>query len=118
MAKGVKGTSVHGTRTMYGLGCRCQECKAANARETRLYRERQKQKGLDNPELIPHGTYHGYVGWGCRCEECGAANLEYQRAHTKEYGRTRRRWDRYTQQTQAAAKKGKAGNDEGPEGAA
>jgi len=28
----------HGTRRMYGAGCRCEECKAANARSVALWR--------------------------------------------------------------------------------
>jgi hypothetical protein len=101
MAAGKKGTAVHGTRSMYSLGCRCVECRAAVARASREYRERLRQRGVEHPELVAHGTYNAYVNWKCRCEACTTANREYQ--GTRERKRTR--WERYSAATAAREKR-------------
>lgn len=114
MTKGKKGTSVHGTRSMYQTGCRCQECKAAVASASRALRERQRQMAIDHPELIPHGTYTGYTNWCCRCDDCRKASREYQKAHKEKYGRKETRWDHYTRAMTVAARKEKNKNAANP----
>lgn len=110
MAKGKKGTAVHGSRSMYAIGCRCQECRAAVASASRSLRERQRQMGIDHPELIPHGTYTGYTNWCCRCDECRKASREYQKNLKEKNGRKQTRWDYYTRAKTIAARKEKNKN--------
>lgn len=62
----------HGTRARYSRGCRCDQCRGANAAYDRELRARA---GL--PE---HGKRSTYTK-GCRCDPCRAANTEYQRKH-------------------------------------
>ena len=64
--------AAHGTRYRYDREyCRCNECKAANAKHQKLLRE----KLLYKP--IPRG-YHGkastYINYGCRCKRCAKAH--------------------------------------------
>lgn len=65
-------TADHGTRARYHRGCRCDQCRAANAAYDRELRARA---GL--PVHGKRGTYTS----GCRCEPCTEANREYQRKH-------------------------------------
>lgn len=68
-------TVKHGTWTGYvHHRCRCDDCRAANAREhVRLRAQR-------TPEMArEHGTYSTYNNYGCRCPLCAAAAIEYQR---------------------------------------
>lgn len=56
-------------------GCRCEICKAANARRCD---RRRKQR---DPSLLPpdkHGKKSTYANWNCRCTECTKAWSEYQ----------------------------------------
>ena len=105
MASGVKGTIEHGTRAMYQKGCRCQECKSAQARGAHEYREKRKAQGAQNPELIPHGTYSGYITWCCRCEECSTVHREYQRERARNGKIKRTRWASYTAARQKAQRR-------------
>jgi hypothetical protein len=109
MAAGKKGTAEHGTRSMYTKGCRCQECRAAAARASRERREKQKAITEANPELVPHGTYNGYVNWKCRCELCTTANREYQRTRPHKLNR----WDRYSKAKAARERKEKREGKQG-----
>ncbi len=74
----------HGTRSMYvGLGCRCSECRAANAAYAlRRIAERTELLRLGKLE-VRHGTRHAYSGCGCRCEVCRMANSEYMRRYNR-----------------------------------
>lgn len=66
----------HGTRSGYYYHkCRCLECKAANAKTMREWRQRNS---LD-PENknIPHGTPSGYTNYMCRCDLCLKARRDY-----------------------------------------
>lgn len=60
----------HGTRTMYGYGCRCDECREAqNSYMRRLSRDPSMRKSP-----LRHGTSNAYSNYGCRCTACRAAN--------------------------------------------
>lgn len=63
----------HGQAGMYARGCRCQECKDANARRCR----QQRQDRAANPaaaDRAGHGKASTYNNYGCRCEKCTRAN--------------------------------------------
>jgi len=49
-------------------------------------RERLKQSGIDNPELIPHGTKSGYGWYACRCEPCRQVNSLRKRLYLSSEG--------------------------------
>lgn len=96
----------HGTTNGYGVGCRCDRCRAAmraySARRLSQHRDviRQKQSiyyrkhknelkdkrivryakakaRLEADPLDPqHGTRTGYI-YGCRCDKCRQANHDY-----------------------------------------
>lgn len=59
----------HGTRSNYRNGCRCDQCRAANAAYDR---ERRARAGLPN-----HGKRSTYIA-GCRCDACKEANNTYK----------------------------------------
>jgi hypothetical protein len=48
-------------------GCRCDECKAANA--ARVQR-RARERTSEEPAPDSHGKDSTYKNWGCRCEAC------------------------------------------------
>jgi hypothetical protein len=61
----------HGTTYSYTHGCRCDDCRAANAKPHRRRRERgQRMDGT-----IPHGTNGGYSNYDCRCRPCTDAHV-------------------------------------------
>lgn len=66
---------VHGTRTRYRKGCRCDECRVANATYMREFRKRAQLRTGD----WAHGLVSTYVNLGCRCDPCREAGLQYQR---------------------------------------
>jgi hypothetical protein len=49
---------------------------AAKARSMARYREQLKKKAAEHPELVPHGTPHGYSNWCCRCFACSQAHYQ------------------------------------------
>lgn len=60
----------HGERRGYARGCRCDSCRAGNAKaQLELRRDRMRRSAT---EPVPHGL-NGYVNWGCRCEICREA---------------------------------------------
>lgn len=62
----------HGARRTYGLGCRCDACKAAASAYAAKYKP--------SPGLrIVHGTRHTYDRYKCRCEQCRSAKNAYDR---------------------------------------
>ncbi len=56
-------------------GCRCEVCKAANARRCD---KRRKQRDPSKLKPEQHGKKSSYSNWNCRCEECTAAWNKYQ----------------------------------------
>lgn len=65
----------HGTRTDYNRGCRCEQCKYANAEYAKVQRARLAKREVP-PEV--HGTVGGYTNWLCRCGRCSTAHTEYE----------------------------------------
>lgn len=82
-----KAPGCKGTNTTYVAGCRCDKCRTAHNAYIRDYRARKQAAGKKDPDLIPHGTHHGYVDYGCRCPECS----EHHRATYADYHREYRR---------------------------
>lgn len=73
--------SLHGTRSRYARGCRCEPCRDANAAYVTRWRHRTGR--TDPARAIPAGTMarHGTETrhrYGCRCEACRAANAKAQ----------------------------------------
>ena len=76
----------HGVLASYVKGCRCDECRAANAaysvtiraRQPKRPRKPRSDKGVkrkpDGPKA--HGTFSAYKH-PCRCDECRAAAATY-----------------------------------------
>ena len=63
----------HGTLYGYNrVDCRCDYCRATNARYHRGFRSRYR-----NPTTLRHGHRSTYVNYLCRCGDCSAANREY-----------------------------------------
>ena len=71
----------HGTRSRYTGGCRCTECRAANAAKARA------MKGKEPPQ---HGTRSAYANFGCRCDDCRRAHREFER--TPKNRRYQQKW--------------------------
>lgn len=69
------GVLVHGTVNGYnGHGCRCDDCRKANAASKREYRHRPKTW-----PLWAHGRNTTYID-GCRCLKCRRAHTAYRAA--------------------------------------
>lgn len=66
---------VHGTPSMYNSGCRCDDCRAANAERIRGLRARRRERLKTGEAEIEHGL-SAYNNWGCRCEVCTLANSQ------------------------------------------
>lgn len=73
----------HGIFSTYNnKKCRCDLCKAANARYQKDYRARNAK--LNVPMQV-HGTVNGYENFLCRCPACKRAhNLAAQRRKTSQ----------------------------------
>ncbi|MFE6126678.1 hypothetical protein ACFQ6Q_00175 [Streptomyces sp. NPDC056437] len=59
----------HGRVGGYRRGCRCDECRAANARA----QQNSKARRSADPAAIDragHGKATTYVNYGCRCDPC------------------------------------------------
>jgi hypothetical protein len=56
----------HGTVSRYRYGCRCDECKAANAAQARRLRAASRERGFAG---LTHGRRSTYDA-GCRCVAC------------------------------------------------
>lgn len=79
----------HGTMNGYGnLGCRCNECRAANRDSHAAYLRRVRDTGQLTTGDRLHGTSYRY-DVGCRCDECREAHNAKSRA-TKARLRERR----------------------------
>jgi hypothetical protein len=76
--------ALHGTRTMYSYGCRCDDCRRARRDGSRDYRKRLRV-GLVSPKVKPvpeHGTLARYRNkYKCRCELCCAVQAKYNREY-------------------------------------
>lgn len=70
------------THGYYGYkhhGCRCDACRAANAKHEGTDRQRRAARIVWNPLLVPHGTLWAYNNWVCRCSACRASHAERMR---------------------------------------
>ncbi len=69
----------HGAIVTYNYwGCRCDDCRKANADRMReSIAANAKLKKL--PKDLPHGRTTTYNYWRCRCNECTAAHSAYCR---------------------------------------
>lgn len=88
----------HGTTAGYNAGCKCIECKRANADKDLIYRKEKNPDYVprfrkmmylpaDHPDF-PHGTNDGYGRGDCRRDRCVKAHKAYQRAYNKEWNNT------------------------------
>jgi hypothetical protein len=67
-----KSAAQHGTHTKYLRGCRCEECRRANAARYAAGRSARVEVGI-GPGDKRHGRASTAINWGCRCEQCLAA---------------------------------------------
>lgn len=67
----------HGSQYAYGLGCRCDECRAGVAERAAKFRERNK--GALAPDDPRHGKLSTYSNYGCRCGKCREVHNSRQR---------------------------------------
>lgn len=60
-----------GSMTKYRNGCRCEDCRKANAAHARKERARWRERG----QLPASGAHNvsTYRNYGCRCDVCKAA---------------------------------------------
>ena len=73
----------HGSASTYdNHGCRCDECRAANAARHAAARKRRKVDLGAGRAVVPHGKASTYANWGCRCAACTAARRDAKRAYT------------------------------------
>ena len=72
----------HGLASTYQAGCRCDECKAAQARYSKERYEARKAGDVRKPGKLEHGS-RGMYAKGCRCDVCKAAEAEYRRGYDK-----------------------------------
>lgn len=81
----------HGTTARYDSGCRCAECRSANAARVALARAERAARGLA-PDDKRHGTLGAYRNWRCRCGPCAKAGSEAnRRAYVARHGEERKR---------------------------
>ena len=92
----------HGTYGRYHKGrCRCDACRAANARRGReLRRDRKARRAAAQ---FKHGA-SAYCNWGCRCETCTAAFAERQRPAYQRYSGSPESKSRATQRASTTCK--------------
>lgn len=69
----------HGRKTTYNQGCRCDECRAANAEYTQKFIANHRGQLPDGDQR--HGTTGGYSNYSCRCGPCTAANSAASAKH-------------------------------------
>lgn len=61
-----------GSRASYRRGCRCDQCRAANAEMHRRWRVNAAARA--DALGVSHGTTARYTNYGCRCDQCREAN--------------------------------------------
>lgn len=66
----------HGTPRKYAWGCRCWDCRCANAERKRELRWDYAPSDDWVADLRRHGTLAEYKR-GCKCDWCRAANARY-----------------------------------------
>lgn len=74
----------HGSASSYRNGCRCDDCRQAQAAQ-QLTDNLRRQQRLASTE-VEHGRHSTYVNWMCRCTPCREAN----RLACREYRRKRK----------------------------
>lgn len=62
------------------LGCRCNECRGANAERVKRRRLERTLEPKD-PNDPRHGKATFYINHGCRCDPCTKAHVEQCRAY-------------------------------------
>jgi len=85
---------IHGIRYTYThKGCRCPDCRAANAKykreKVRYNRDLTASSSLaflhaylsDALPSITHGITNSYDWWGCRCKDCTEAHGKKDREY-------------------------------------
>jgi hypothetical protein len=63
-----------------------EEKRAREQQKNKRYKEARVRRGLEDPDLIPHGAT-GYGNWGCRCSIClreGRTAVRRQKARRKD----------------------------------
>lgn len=63
MTRGIYGSPVHGTATMYRYGCKCDSCREAKTTKEREYRRRRALVGVP-----VHKSGQSHI-----CDHCGAS---------------------------------------------
>ncbi len=71
----------HGLTSTYQAGCRCDDCKRAQADYAKQRYEARKAGDVRKPGERKHGTRAMYLRGGCRCAECKAAESTYRREY-------------------------------------
>ena len=81
---GRKDGEAHGTPVGYDNGCRCVDCRAAQASRAAVQRGKRRL-ALESGAAaeIKHGTVGAYGNWGCRCDECYEAHSRAVRQANK-----------------------------------
>lgn len=99
------GPDEHGRRIGYARGCRCHQCLAFNAAESRHYRAAKPKQpapprqraGIKLGPRSAHGTSSRYK-YGCRCEACQKAitaeNNEWRRRNPERFRANQSRYRR------------------------
>jgi hypothetical protein len=59
---------IHGTSTCYRAGCRCDQCRRANA--VACYHLKRAREALSLPPGDPRHGENGYANYSCRCPVC------------------------------------------------
>jgi hypothetical protein len=75
-----KDNQKHGAASTYDHGCRCQDCRDANAQRHKRWRLRaaHNPQGADRAGHGKAGTYNNH---GCRCEPCTQAHMARMNAY-------------------------------------
>jgi hypothetical protein len=70
----------HGVYSTYvNKGCRCSQCRAANAAYHRDHRRGAYLRMVRGEVSPEHGHYATYINFMCRCDECRAAKRAYRK---------------------------------------
>lgn len=68
-----RGEYEHGDPAKYTQGCRCAECRDANAARCRS-QQRRRVSDPEGADRAGHGNASTYQNYGCRCRPCTDAN--------------------------------------------